>query len=184
MRLHNTLEWRSAGIHTRARTLIAHERTPRVHTWSSVAHAEVMHIHVPPTRYWLSQETNVGSDCCPGSVAVKAVFQTYAKAPFQMFSRYFNAVGGYLMLRQDGKTAPMAWNACNQGSGEAADRQSVWVSLLRWKQSIIGFKKAKLQPNHCLWRHQLALYWSDSENTGHTKGIDLFCQSLTINTRD
>lgn len=83
MRLHNTLAWRSAGIHTRAHTLIAHKRT-----WSSVAHAEVMHIHVPPTRYWLSQETHVGSDCWPGSVAVKAVFQTYAKAPFQMFSRY------------------------------------------------------------------------------------------------
>lgn len=99
LRLHNTLAWRSAGIHTYARTLIAHKHTPRVRTWSLVTHAEVMHIHVPPTRHWLSQETHIGSDCWPGSVAAKALFQTYAKAPFQTFSRYFNAGSVHLANR-------------------------------------------------------------------------------------
>lgn len=54
LRLQSTFAWHSAGIHTYARTLIAHKHTPRVRTWSLLAHAEVIHIHVPPTRYWLS----------------------------------------------------------------------------------------------------------------------------------
>lgn len=114
---------------------------------SLVAHAEVMHIHVPPTRCWLSQETHIGSDCWPGYVAAEAPFQTYAKAPFQTFSRYFNALGGHLAFRHGGQTGRLVepqWVGIQYmpegGSGVATDRWSVWVSHLRWKQSI-GLKK-------------------------------------------